>query len=528
MTISVKDRKTLWTRARNICSYPGCRQELTVDGVDAATGTITVAVVGEEAHIRSARPAGPRHDPAYPKDRLDAYENLILLCPTHHSIIDANGGAGFGAGALVRMRAAHERRFRRRWSLPMSAVLVLVLVLVVVGVGWWMVGTDREWPRPMRGDFNIAVVRSSPGDRLQDFANEVPGELRQRLRALHPDLRTEVIAVTLDRSLDTDGAMSEVAARLNAHILIWPVVRVDGDETIVSPRLFVTPAHVRDAPEVAGELELDDLRVLGRLPLDPLASAELRGELLAAAAAIAELVPGLAYYEHQNHERAREAFRRAADGKSAAVRIIAHLMLGNIQIRQDDLVGAERHYRQAFADRPEFVRAELGLAQLVYRRSFRECDGPDAAGLDESQRLYQKILSNGFATPMTRARADFGLGQIHVCRSQALLSDEWQQARTALTSVIQLYRMDGNLLMRELASEAYALLAFADSPAEGGGPQREKTRQAILQFDRAAQLALDSERRKLFLDFKANLQKRLGEAQCPSLSAPPLNATVRC
>ncbi|MER6831993.1 hypothetical protein ABT352_38805 [Streptosporangium sp. NPDC000563] len=524
MTISVKDRKTLWTRARNNCSYPGCRQKLTVDGVNAATGTVMVAVVGEEAHIRSARSAGPRHDPAFHKDRLDAYENLILLCPTHHSIIDANGGAAFGAEALVRMRAAHERRLWRRWSPPVAAVLVLV----VAGVGWWTADADPEWPRPMRGDFNIAVVRFSSGDRLQDFANQIPGELRQRLRARHPDLRTDVIAVTLDRSPGTDGAMSEVAARLNAHILIWSVVRVDGDETIVSPRLFVTPAHVRDAPEVAGELELDDLRVLGRLPLDSLASAELRGELLAAAAAIAELVPGLAYYEHQDYNRAREAFRRAADGKSAAVRIIAHLMLGNIQIRQDNLAGAERHYRQTLADRPEFVRAELGLAQLVYRRSFRECDGPDAPGLDESQRLYQNILSDASATSMTRARADFGLGQIHVCRSQALLRDEWQQARTALTRVIQQYHSDGNLLMRELASEAYALLAFADSPAEGGGPQQERTRQAILQFDKAAQLALDGERKKLFLDFKANLQKRLDETPCPSVSAPLSNATVRC
>lgn len=67
------------------------------------------AVIGEEAHIRSSRPDGPRHDPAYPSEKLDTYDNLILLCPTHHTTIDKENGAAWSIDELQRMKADHER-----------------------------------------------------------------------------------------------------------------------------------------------------------------------------------------------------------------------------------------------------------------------------------------------------------------------------------------------------------------------------------------------------------------------------------
>ncbi|BBU22619.1 HNH endonuclease [Mycobacterium xenopi] len=60
--------------------------------MDARTGGGFPVVVGEEAHIRSGRPDGPRYDPDYPSADIDKYENLMLLCPTHHTLIDAHNG----------------------------------------------------------------------------------------------------------------------------------------------------------------------------------------------------------------------------------------------------------------------------------------------------------------------------------------------------------------------------------------------------------------------------------------------------
>jgi hypothetical protein len=38
------------------------------------------SIVGEECHIVARASGGPRNDPNFPKEKLDQYDNLILLC----------------------------------------------------------------------------------------------------------------------------------------------------------------------------------------------------------------------------------------------------------------------------------------------------------------------------------------------------------------------------------------------------------------------------------------------------------------
>jgi len=113
LAIGYRVVRTLWTRAHNQCAFPSCDQTLTEDAVDAKTGAPYVSVLGEQAHIRSPKAGGPRHDPAYPADKLDSYDNLILLCPTHHKLIDDELGAGYSVAVLVKMRRDHERQQQR-------------------------------------------------------------------------------------------------------------------------------------------------------------------------------------------------------------------------------------------------------------------------------------------------------------------------------------------------------------------------------------------------------------------------------
>ncbi|MGB1253537.1 MAG: HNH endonuclease signature motif containing protein, partial [Candidatus Promineifilaceae bacterium] len=79
-TYTTRDTKLLWGRSGGKCAYPNCRQSLVEIGPNV--------LLGEIAHIVAASPNGPRGDASYPQDRLNAYENLILLCPTHHRKID--------------------------------------------------------------------------------------------------------------------------------------------------------------------------------------------------------------------------------------------------------------------------------------------------------------------------------------------------------------------------------------------------------------------------------------------------------
>ncbi|WP_152631263.1 hypothetical protein [Agreia bicolorata] len=65
--------------------------------------------MGEEAHIRSQRPDGPRHDANYAND-IDGYENLVLLCPTHHTVIDKDNGSAWTMAELLEIKTRHEQR----------------------------------------------------------------------------------------------------------------------------------------------------------------------------------------------------------------------------------------------------------------------------------------------------------------------------------------------------------------------------------------------------------------------------------
>lgn len=114
MSITTPTIKVLWTRAHNCCAFPTCTQLLTEDSVNAETGDDFVTVLGEQPHIRSSKVDGPRHDPEYDQSKLNSYENLILLCPTHHTMVDANNGAGYTVEQLVAMRNKHEKQQERR------------------------------------------------------------------------------------------------------------------------------------------------------------------------------------------------------------------------------------------------------------------------------------------------------------------------------------------------------------------------------------------------------------------------------
>lgn len=80
--MKMKDVKLLWGRSGNRCAFPGCKIELTTDGSETT--------LGEMAHIVADSPDGPRGESDLTPEARDNYSNLILLCPTHHTLIDKN------------------------------------------------------------------------------------------------------------------------------------------------------------------------------------------------------------------------------------------------------------------------------------------------------------------------------------------------------------------------------------------------------------------------------------------------------
>lgn len=53
-----------------------------------ATRKDSDSIVGDECHIVARRPHGPRGNASPPLNKLDGYDNLILLCKVHHKMVD--------------------------------------------------------------------------------------------------------------------------------------------------------------------------------------------------------------------------------------------------------------------------------------------------------------------------------------------------------------------------------------------------------------------------------------------------------
>jgi len=102
-SITSKTRKILWGRAGARCSFKGCQVEL----IQFDEKKIIGAIIGEEAHIIAQEKKGPRGQVPIETERVNLYENLILLCPTHHTIIDQQPES-YSVQALHEMKKEHE------------------------------------------------------------------------------------------------------------------------------------------------------------------------------------------------------------------------------------------------------------------------------------------------------------------------------------------------------------------------------------------------------------------------------------
>ncbi|TET25574.1 MAG: hypothetical protein E3J67_03510 [Dehalococcoidia bacterium] len=109
MSVSEHDRKILWSKAGNRCSYRYkgiiCDEELIISEGEKQT------LVGEECHIVSKRAGNNRYIADFPN--RDSYDNLILMCRKHHKIIDDNQEK-YTIDILQSMKKEHEKSIKER------------------------------------------------------------------------------------------------------------------------------------------------------------------------------------------------------------------------------------------------------------------------------------------------------------------------------------------------------------------------------------------------------------------------------
>lgn len=201
MPISDKTRKLLWGRSGNLCAI--CRNPLTAD----KTNGDEPSILGQECHIVSGAPRGPRFDQSYPEDLIDSIDNLILLCPTHHKQVD-DQPIKYSATELLRLKASHEKWVERNLGAGVEASSFKIRRIkgniprylhrlragnVVIGTAHPLAGLYKYYPEDLSDD-EIDLVGGFFQDVMDwnDIYDELPATNQMRAQKAVTDLIAEL------------------------------------------------------------------------------------------------------------------------------------------------------------------------------------------------------------------------------------------------------------------------------------------------------------------------------------------------
>ena len=109
MKITEMDLKKLWGKAAGHCCFTNCA----TDCIHLLESSQDAVVIGEMAHVIARNATGPRGKKDHVED--NSYDNLILLCPTHHTLVD-KAPDSYPVDKLLAMKKAMEERVAKMWN----------------------------------------------------------------------------------------------------------------------------------------------------------------------------------------------------------------------------------------------------------------------------------------------------------------------------------------------------------------------------------------------------------------------------
>ena len=89
MAVATRTRQQILAADDGLCAFHFDSGERCENPVWDETYGLVVAQI---AHICSGKEDGPRHDPSMDASRVDSKENLLLLCGSHHPVVDEMEG----------------------------------------------------------------------------------------------------------------------------------------------------------------------------------------------------------------------------------------------------------------------------------------------------------------------------------------------------------------------------------------------------------------------------------------------------
>lgn len=105
-TIPQRTQSALWAKAGGRCEYRGCNASLVGDLIARNED----GLYGFMAHVVADSPDGPRGDPVRSPLLAKDLANLMLMCATHHKLVDVVAPGDHPESVLLEMKKAHEER----------------------------------------------------------------------------------------------------------------------------------------------------------------------------------------------------------------------------------------------------------------------------------------------------------------------------------------------------------------------------------------------------------------------------------
>jgi len=196
-----KTIKRLFAVSGNRCAFPRCKIPL----IDKMSGKVT----GKVCHIKAKNSGGPRYDPNQSDEERDAFENLLLMCPIHHDVIDADPES-YTVSRLKEIKTGHEAK-NAGGNEPSDDIAKQFLLNITSST--ISNGSIIFTPHQMGGQVAHSIVNigQQPRQVSQAVANVLISELRKypnenfEITALMGDAETVNLAQILETILKHAG-----------------------------------------------------------------------------------------------------------------------------------------------------------------------------------------------------------------------------------------------------------------------------------------------------------------------------------
>jgi len=259
-SIDPKTVSHLWGIAAGRCEM--CNQLLHIDPTFGIEGNYS-----QNAHIHAVSPNGPRHKGDMGQDEINNHQNLMLLCPIHHKMIDDDETV-FEPRFLIDIKAEHENRIREVTSIPHGQETRMVSYIAPINgfcpehssqLFRQAVTQNKQYPK----QFGVISLNTSQAtyEPTQEYyrlrADELSKSFQERMTVITEGESISVfpfglqpLLIKLGTLLKDQNNVSVYQCHRSGHKWAWPV-----ETTTVPDFVVVCPPH-NEAKEIALVIDL--------------------------------------------------------------------------------------------------------------------------------------------------------------------------------------------------------------------------------------------------------------------------------